>query len=208
MFGALLVSRAISVAVNFSYYQIHPTEIYQVWLGGLSGTGALTGGIFTIIIIARLWNIHIGLLADTLLPLAGTLTLAAWLGCWINRCAYGLPSNAWWAIPARDEWGLLENRVPVQLVGAVLTLIIFWLLDSAGKHFHLPGLRASLGFLSIACVMFALSYLRADPTPIWRGLRLDAWGALALMIFAACVVVVLLIRWNLGKVNSPEGRTS
>jgi hypothetical protein len=42
-------------------------------------------------------------------------------------------------------------------------------------------------------VLFSLSYLRADPTPIWNGLRLDAWGAAGLMLFSALSLVVLLI---------------
>jgi hypothetical protein len=46
-------------------------------------------------------------------------------------------------------------------------------------------------------VIFGLSYLRSDPTPIWNGLRLDAWGALGLMIFSGITVVVLLSNWKL-----------
>src|SRR4030065_623834 len=44
LLGALLGSRAVAVAVNYSYYQAHPGEIVQVWLGGLSGIGAMAGG--------------------------------------------------------------------------------------------------------------------------------------------------------------------
>jgi phosphatidylglycerol:prolipoprotein diacylglycerol transferase len=197
LFGALVGGRSFSVVVNFPYYQAHPAEIYQVWLGGLSGIGALVGGILALIIIAGWWKIPIGLLADTLLPLAGALTVTSWLGCWLDRCSYGFPYSTWWALPARDEWGILANRTPVQLLGATLTLLVIWLLERSSKSFPIQGLSAGLGFFGISTVLFALSYLRADPAPIWYGLRLDAWGAITLMIFSGFIVVVLLIRWRI-----------
>jgi phosphatidylglycerol:prolipoprotein diacylglycerol transferase len=199
LFGALLGSRAVTVAVNFNYYQSHPGEIFQVWLGGLSYIGALTGGILALIIVAEWWRIPTGLLADTLLPLAGALTVTAWLGCWVDRCSYGVPTNAWWAIPGRDEWGVLAHRVPVQLVGATLSLIFIWLLDRASKRLPVPGLSASIGLFGLSALMFSLSYFRADPTPIWQGLRLEAWGAIGLMIFSTITLVVLLLGWKFKK---------
>lgn len=199
LFGALLGSRAVTVAVNFNYYQTHPGEIVQVWLGGLSGIGALAGGILALFIVAQWWKIPGGLLADTLLPLAGALTVTAWLGCWVDRCGYGVPSNAWWAIPGRDEWGVLAYRVPVQQMGATLTLIFFWLLDRVGKCLPVAGLNASIGVFGLSAVVFGLSYFRADPAPIWHGLRLEAWGAIGLMSFSTLLVVVLLLRWKFRK---------
>jgi prolipoprotein diacylglyceryltransferase len=199
LLGALVGSRATTVVVNFTYYQSHPVEIVQVWLGGLSGMGALAGGILVIIILALWWKLPVGKLADMLLPLAGTLTIAAWLGCWVDSCGYGLASELWWALLGRDEWGVLANRVPVQLLGAIITLVLIWLLDWAGKRLPIPGLVAAIGLFSMSAVIMALSFLRADPTPIWNGLRLEAWGAIGLMIFSLASVVVLLLRWKIRK---------
>jgi phosphatidylglycerol:prolipoprotein diacylglycerol transferase len=199
MFGALLGSRAVMVAVNYGYYQSHPGEIFQVWLGGLSSIGALAGGIVALFIVAVWWKIPAGLLADTLLPLVGALTVTAWLGCWMDRCSYGVPTNAWWAVPGWDEWGVLARRVPVQLMGATLSLAFIWLVDRASKRLSLPGLSASVGLFGLSAVMFGLSYLRADPTPIWQGLRLEAWGTIGSMIFSTFIVVVLLLRWKFKK---------
>jgi len=199
LLGALVGSRAMTVVVNFTYYQSHPGEIVQVWLGGLSGMGAMVGGILVIIILALWWKLPVGKLADMLLPLAGTLTIAAWLGCWVDSCGYGLASDMWWALPGRDEWGVLAKRVPVQLLGAILTLVLVWLLDWAGKRLPIPGLVAAIGLFGMSAVIMALSFLRADPTPIWNGLRLEAWGAIGLIIFSLSSVVVLLSRWKIRK---------
>jgi len=60
-------------------------------------------------------------------------------------------------------------------------------------------LNAAIGLFGMSAVIIALSFLRADPTPIWNGLRLEAWGAIGLMIFSLSSVVVLLSRWKIRK---------
>jgi phosphatidylglycerol:prolipoprotein diacylglycerol transferase len=196
LFGALVGSRMLAVAVNWTYYQAHIGEVFQVWKGGLSSTGALWGGILAVIIISWVWRKPLGLLADTLFPLAGTLAIAAWMGCWLGGCSYGVAADIWWALPSRDEWGVVASRVPVQLIGAAATLLIIWLLDTVGRRLPVRGMGAMLGLLGLSAVLFGLSYLRIDPTPIWRGLRLEAWGALGLMILSGLTVVVLLAYWQ------------
>ena len=196
LFGALVGSRALAVMVNFSYYQSHPGEIAQVWLGGLSGIGALAGGLITILILAVWWDMPAGKLADALLPLAGSIAITAWLGCWIDRCGYGMVSGSWWALPGRDEWGVLTNRVPVQLIGAVFTLAIIWLLDWVGKHISVHGLISAIGLFGLSSVIFCLSYLRYDPTPVWKGLRLEAWGAVLFLIISLIWLAIVILRWK------------
>jgi prolipoprotein diacylglyceryltransferase len=199
LFGALIGGRGLSVAVNFNYYSLHQGEIFKVWRGGFSGIGALVGGILVIFILALYWRIPLGVLADALLPLAGTMTIAAWMGCWLSSCSYGLTSDAWWALPSGDEWGVIADRVPVQLMGAGATLVMIWLLDWEGRRLAIHGTGAALGLFGLSAVLFGLSYLRVDPTLIWNGLRLEAWGAAGLMLFSALSLVVLFIYWKIKK---------
>jgi prolipoprotein diacylglyceryltransferase len=196
---ALVGSRAFSVVVNFTYYRLHPVEIFQVWLGGLSGIGALVGGSIALVFISIIWKIPVGLLSDALFPLVGALVVTAWLGCGLDQCSYGPPSSAWWAMPSRDEWGILTRRVPVQMLGAFLSLGVVWLLERINKTIPIEGISFSLGMFGISTILFGLSYIRADPSYIWKGLRLDAWGAIALMIFWGIIVVVLLAHWRIKK---------
>lgn len=205
LLAALVGGRAMSVWSNFNYYQHHPGEIIQVWQGGLSSMGALVGVVLMIISLAALWKIPAGKLADTLLPLAGALAITAWLGCWVDGCGYGAPSDRWWALPGRDEWGVMANRVPVQLLGATLILILVWFLDWAGKRVSIPGLMAAIGLFGISTVLFCLSFLRSDPSLMWNHLRLDTWGALGWMIFSLCYLVVLLLRWKSQKKKQIAG---
>ncbi len=199
LFIALLGSRLLYVAVNWGYYQAHLIEILQVWRGGLSAIGALIGSIFAILILTPLWKGRAAILVDTLLPLGGTLAVASWMGCWVDGCGYGSPSGSWWALPSRDEWGVVVNRVPVQVIGAILTLALMFIIYRSATFFPAQGMPASLGLFAVSAVIFLLSYLRIDPIPIWKGLRLEAWGALGVMVFSGLLLVVLLVRWKFGN---------
>ena len=205
LFATLLGSRTFTVAAGWPYYQIHLREIIQVWQGGLSGVGALAGAVLGMIIIALAFKFPLGVLADTYLPLASTLALAAWLGSWVSGSSYGAPSAAWWALPAYDEMGVLDTHLPVQLLGAILSVVIALLLDRAGQRFPVKGLSALLYLFGLSGVILGLSFLRIDPALTWQGLRLDAWGAVGLMIFSAMLVVVLLLRQVINSRLSPKG---
>ena len=194
---ALAGSRLVFVLTNWEYFRGHLGEILQVWLGGLSGSGALLGALTGILILKVAQGFFLGPLADGLLPLLGALSIAAWLGSWSDGSAYGHPSAAWYALPTRDEWGAVEPRLPVQLLGALLTLFLFAGLEQARRWLRRPGLAASLGVLGWTLICFGLSFLRADPAQTWRGLRLEAWGMLVMAVFGLAGLVTVLLRSTL-----------
>lgn len=176
--GALIGSRLGFALTNWEYYRLHIGEIFEVWLGGLSASGALLGALSGILFLRAVQSFYLGPLADGLLPLLGTLSIAAWLGCWSDGSAYGYPSTAWYALPSSDEWGVVAPRVPVQLLGALLTLGLFAGLEQARGWLRRPGSAASLGLVGWALITGGLSLLRADPARTWEGVRLETWGVL------------------------------
>jgi phosphatidylglycerol:prolipoprotein diacylglycerol transferase len=203
LFMALVGGRGVFAAVNWGYYAHHFLEIFEVWQGGLSGMGAMAGGALAVLILAIGWQFPAGLLADSLLPLAGSVSITAWLGCWVSGSAYGLPSTSWWALLGKDEWGVVALRLPVQLIGASATLLFIWLIDGFSRRLKTPGVAANIGMFSLSGIIFCLSFLRADPTPIWNGLRLEGWGGIGGMTLSAIAVVVLLVRRNRDRPPSP-----
>jgi phosphatidylglycerol---prolipoprotein diacylglyceryl transferase len=191
--GCLAGGRLAFVAVQWPYYRDHVTQILR--LDGLAWPGALLGGMLGLAWYARRARRPFTLLAEALLPLAATVSLGAWLGCWQAGCAYGPPVEAWWGVPARDELGVMALRWPVQLAGAALTLVLLALLEWLRLRAAAPGLAGSLGLLGGSLLMLAASFVRLDPAPVWQGLRLDTWAALGF----AGVGVVWLVFGSLKK---------
>jgi len=201
--GGLVGSRAAYVLYNWSYYRAHPLDIPQVWLGGLSGPGALAGALLALLLVALVTRQRLAILADAVLPLGLTLTLTGWLACWQAGSAYGAETTSWWGMPARDEWGRMALRFPVQLTGALLTVGIIALLDGVRRWLITPGATASLGLLGLSLESFGLSFLRADPPLAWYGLRLEAWTALGFTGVSILALMVFYLIQRTKKITVP-----
>jgi phosphatidylglycerol:prolipoprotein diacylglycerol transferase len=194
LLGALIGGRAAFVFLNWPYFQYHPIDILRFGLGGFGWAGALAGGLVALALYASMAHISLGALADGLLPLVLCLVVSTWLACWQAGCAYGPETEkTWWSIPARDEWGQFGYRLPVQPGGAAITVLGFWILEGVRSKLERPGQLASLGLLFLSVEMAGLSFLRADPTIIWRDQRLDSWAALAFIILSLLVNLVAFV---------------
>lgn len=193
LIGALFGARAGFVAGNWSYFQSNKVEIPQVFLGGLSWAGALGGGLLALILVAGMKRQPVGVSGDAVLPMLTTISVCAWLGCWLDGCAYGQPVETWWGLPARDEWGVIALRWPLQLIGALFSVVWFETLSRFAGRF-MPGLEFWLGLTGLSGGMLLLSFLRADVSRVWLGMRADSWAAIALVAFSAAGMLLTRLR--------------
>lgn len=187
LIGALVGGRVGFVLFSWSYFQGHPLEIPQFWLGGFSGAGALLGALVGLYPAARLTRQIPGPLADTLIRPVCIFAISAWLGAWATGAAYG-PAAGLFGLPAQDEFGEVSLRFPTQFLGALLSLLLLWLLDPQRVKRLPAGAAAALGFAGLSLSMLVLSFLRADPAPLWMGLRPSTWGAGLVSVFALAIL--------------------
>lgn len=190
LLGGLVGGRLLYVGVHWTYFRSVPFEIPQFYLGGLAWPGILMGGAIFLAFYASIKREPLGVYADALLPLFVVLILAGWLAAWFDGSAYGPVGDGWWALPSMDEWGLTAPRLPVQIIGVLLTLAIFWLVDSNHNRYFFPGQAAVLAGALWALLFFGLSLWRVDPAPFWNGMRMDAWAALGFFVFACAIMLV------------------
>lgn len=170
LLGAFLGGRVGFVLADWAYFQSHLLEIPQTWLGGISGVGALAGGLLAFYPASLTAKLPFYSTIDRLYPMLAPLAVSAWLAAWAAGTAYGpIIEKAWWALPARDEWGIIAPRWPLQLAGAFLTMLLFGLIDSYSRRLKHPGQLGSLGLLALILPFFGLSYLRADPVRLLGG---------------------------------------
>ena len=140
LLGALFGGRTMYVMINWAYYRLHWMEIPQVWQGGFFASGAWIGCLLVVFLLALLTRHPWGWIADALLPLFAMLAVSGWLACWAVGCAYGpIVQAGWWAVPARDEAGLVSSRWPTQPLGALLTLAWTWGLEWVRQAPKNPG---------------------------------------------------------------------
>jgi len=186
--AGLIGARIGFAALHGAYFRDHPLEILWLWEGGLSWVGAAVGAVLAIALIARLERRSAPSLADSMAVPAALVALAAWTGCLLDRCVYGIPVDASpLALSSPDLFGTVAPRWPTAAVGmtaaGVLTVGLI-LLSSR----NLPaGLLSALAVGGLATVALGLSFTRGDPSMLVAGARLDTVGA-ATVLAAAMVV--------------------
>jgi prolipoprotein diacylglyceryltransferase len=187
----LFSSRAGYVAAHWGYFELQRWEIPQVWLGGLSGWGAVFGWLIGGWLSAIFFGESAGRILDRLFLLGAYLAGVGWLGAWVDGSAYGfLAEGAWWGLPAVDEQGVWLQRFPVQLLGALLVAGLWIGLESWARGVELPpGLPTCFGLVGLGLIFLVLSSLRVDETIVWRNLRLDAWAGMGIILAGALGVV-------------------
>jgi phosphatidylglycerol---prolipoprotein diacylglyceryl transferase len=132
--AAIPAARLYYVAFKWqSYYSQHPSEIIQVWRGGIAIHGALLGGILAILIFSRLKQISFWQLTDLVAP---AVILGQAIGRWgnfFNSEAYGDPTDLPWKvlIPPNHRMRGMEDVAyyhPTFLYESGWNLLVFGLL--------------------------------------------------------------------------------
>lgn len=180
-------------AVHAPYFLDHPFELLWVWEGGLSWVGGAAGGLAAVGVASRLRRDAAGRLADALALPALIIALAAWTGCFLEGCVYGMSVPAGpLSPPAPDLFGVVAPRWPTAAVGMTssgLLLSAFILLEGR----PLPtGSRAALALGGTALIALVLSLTRADPVLLVSRYRIDTVAAAAVLV--ASVLFGLILR--------------
>ena len=188
--GGFLGARLLYAAVNSAYYALHPWEIFQIWLGGLSWPGAVVGGLLALWWYCRHTGIPWQPLLEALALPIGLMQLMVWSSCLFGGCAYGytvrpgdLPT--WLTLTATDIYGTTTPRFATQTVGILWSVLclamVIWLLP----RFRLPHGASGLMTIGLtAAGALLLSFTRGDPMPLVYGWRLDIPGNALIVIGA------------------------
>ena len=191
LFLSLLGARIGYILLNLSFFGNHADQMPQIWLGGLSWPGALMGAGIALLGVHLIWKEPLAELADSYLPLVGTVAVAIWMTGWGAGVGYGPRTNAWFGIPVRDLFGVIENRWPLPILGAVLSAgwITGLVLLPLKKWNVKPGWRAVLGTAGIVVINGVISLFRVDPAPTQWGIRWEAWFSIALLVWIAGIIL-------------------
>lgn len=177
-----LGARLSFVALNWGYFAQRPSELVQLWQGGLTAYGGLAGGLLGL----KLWCWrrkrsflpYANLFSPALLLLIAT----GWGACWLEGCAYGAETTLGpFSAGLPDSFGVFAVRYQTQLLGVGLNLLLLALLPwwptwwKNGRLFPLTLLCTNL-------IHLGLTALRGDAAPLLLGRRLDSWLALLFAI--------------------------
>jgi len=194
LLSAVLGARLLYVAANWELYRQAPFEMFAVWHGGLIFYGGLAAAIPTAWWLLRRWRLPIGLALDCFTPALAVGHAIGRIGCFLNGCCYGKPTEAWWGVTFL--WSE-ARRHPTQLIESAFLLMLslvfaIWLLR--GRPWRRPPCgRVALTYVLVyAAWRFGIEFLRADNPVLAAGLNLPQW--LSLILLGACSMWLALIR--------------
>lgn len=189
---ALAGSRLYFVLTRWDLYRHDPARIWRRTEGGM----AMYGGFILAV------PLSIPLLRSLGLPFAGFWDAAALtillgmaftrIGCFLNGCCGGRPSDAWFAIVLPDHHGIWRRRIPTQLMEMAFALLLFGVALALRNAALFPGATFCFVVAGYGAGRWVLESLREDETAGLDKMTMQATSALLVVAALAGLAFVWL----------------
>ncbi len=200
--SAILVGRIAFVLVNLSQFASHPLHILEIWRGGMTIFGVLTGGL---IAYSILWLTYFKSLAkgsknyfyllDIMLLVLPLGQAIGRLGNFVNQELYGLPTNLPWKIfinPINRTTKYMDFQYfhPAFLYELILDLMSFAVLSFIfRKHQNKHGLVSAVSLINYGIIRLIMDRIRIDNTPVISFLSLADMASFVLILTGVIILV-------------------
>lgn len=144
---------------NPSYYFANPSEIIEIWNGGMSFHGGFLGVLVACLMYKAKWKISFIYLTDRLAPGACLGLMLGRIANFINGELWGRPTDVPWAMvfPTAD----IVPRHPSQLYEAFFEgLILYIILYSIAKRTNRQGVVSGAFLVGYGIFRFFIEYTR------------------------------------------------
>ena len=137
----------------------------EIGIGGLSMFGGLVLAIVCGIVYVRLKKLNLWKIADVLAPSIMLGLGIARIGCFLNGCCFGLPSQSCFALtfPPDSPAGYMFPGTPVfpiQLVASLYGFLILGILLALEKHKRFDGFTFWLMLVLYSAARFTVDFFR------------------------------------------------
>lgn len=187
LIGGLAGARLVFVLLNWGSYQSDPLSMVQTWRGGMSFHGGVVGGVAAGWIYLRARRLPFLPFADAAAPGMALAYAIGRIGCLMNGCCYGRPTDLPWGIIFPQTGTGLPHH-PVQIYAALINLGLAGLLALALYRPHHPGQIIALYAGSYSLYRFLVEFLRSGVTAQVMALGLTEAQWFSLLAMAASMV--------------------
>jgi phosphatidylglycerol:prolipoprotein diacylglycerol transferase len=133
LFASVAGARLLFVLLNWKEYSQHLSEVAALWRGGMSFHGGVIAGVAAGVFYMRRHKIPVLAMADAAAPGIALGYAIGRVGCFLNGCCYGGPTDLPWGVH-------FPGTIP-------------------GQHLHPTQIYATLANL-VLCAVLARAYLR------------------------------------------------
>ena len=144
---------------------INPFQSGHYGIAGLNLYGGIIGAIIGSFIYMRIRKIPVFRTYDLFAPTVGLGLIFTRIGCFLNGCCFGTPTDLPWGVTFPEEsipWYVFGSVPihPAQLYSSLYGLILFIFLHWRLKHKHFDGQVIALLLMVEAVFRYAIEYVR------------------------------------------------
>jgi phosphatidylglycerol:prolipoprotein diacylglycerol transferase len=202
----------------FLDYLHNPSGVWGLWGGllspsggirGLSFHGGLIGGIGSAYLYARRKKINFLALADLCSPALALAYGITRIGCFLNGCCYGIPTQLPWAVRFHTDavsGGLTPPSHPTQIYAMLASFLIFLILLGVQVRRRFVG-QVFLSYIAMYSVYrFLIEFLRKGVTAeiAFAGLTQAQIASLILMAISIPLLLMKQVKRDAGV--EPQSR--
>lgn len=196
-----IVGRAIHVGLNWIYFADRVDLILKIHKeGGLNWQGIIIGAVLAGYVMARIRSMDVSRLIQDVVIVLPLLSFAGWYSCATAACAYGAPVERMADYPgfmtwlADDIYHLTMPRFATQPIGMMSSAIFLLIAIVLYWRGWLIQVRFPLILIVLACVSFAIGFLRGDYSPVLYGLRAGQWLDIGMIVIALIWTVIAFLK--------------
>jgi phosphatidylglycerol:prolipoprotein diacylglycerol transferase len=189
-----IFSRLLHVFEHWDYFMRNPGQI--IGGEGLTIYGAVLGAALGIWIYSRIRKISFGYLADVIAPAIILAQAIGRVGCTINGCCYGVPTDLPWAFVYMHPLTYGPIGVPVhptQVYEIIYNLMVFGVLMMLKNRFCPDGSLFLIYLVFYAAWRLGIDFIR-DRNILFIGLDEAQLISIVVLIFAG-VQLIWKTRW-------------
>lgn len=201
LLAGIVGSRLVFILLNWAEFRGHMGEILSVWQGGLSFHGGILFAIGAACAYARAKRIPFMMIADLLAPSLALAYAVTRIGCFLNGCCYGVPTNLPWGVrfPVLDDLA----RHPTQLYSAAASFLIYLALVMV-ERWNKPRGYVFAAYLALYSVYrFLVENLRKGATADVLAFGLTQAQIASVLILLVAAVALFTMR---GRPRAKDGR--
>jgi phosphatidylglycerol---prolipoprotein diacylglyceryl transferase len=196
MVGGILGARTVYVATYWKdEFAGQPlSEIFMIQHGGLVYYGGLIGAMIASFVCIRWEKLPLWKTVDVLAPSIALGNVFGRIGCLLNGCCYGRPTNLPWAIhfPSNHPTGGLPVH-PAEIYDALNNFILYLLLAWLFRRKKFDGQVFATCLVGYAVTRTVMEYFRGDypPDQIHLGLTPGELISIPIFIIGLSLAVIL-----------------
>lgn len=220
--SAILGARFLYVIFHLAEFKGHWLDTFnpfqssgQIGIAGLTMLGGFVAAVGFGLLYLKIKKLPAMKIADLVVPAVGLGIFVTRIGCFLNGCCYGVPTNAPWAMifPSDSPAGFsFPNQAihPAQLYSSFYGLVIFGLILFMERYKKFDGFLLYLFFILYGIARFIVDIFRYYENSMVLfsvadvAISVNQLISILMVLLGIGLISINLIRIKRQKIESPE----